>query len=152
MTALIDARGALDDAAVKARLHAELALQAARGVSYWPLFLEPSGDFVGAAGLRPKDGGELLELGFHLVAEAWGKGLATEAAIAVARFAFRELGEAALFAGHNPNNQASARVLAKLGFERTHDELYAPTGLLHPSCRLERARFEAIERARDLGK
>ena len=58
---------------------------------------------------------------------------ATEAARAVVRFAFTRLAAAALFAGHHPDNTASAGVLTKLGFCLTHTELYPPTGLHHPS-------------------
>jgi RimJ/RimL family protein N-acetyltransferase len=43
-----------------------------------------------------------------------------------------------VFAGHNPANTASRGLLARLGFRYTHDELYAPTGLRHPSYLLER--------------
>jgi RimJ/RimL family protein N-acetyltransferase len=78
-----------------------------------------------------------------LCARAWGRGLATEAGRAVARFAFDDLGATALFAGHHPDNGASRKVLLKLGFVHTHDELYPPTGLLHPSYRLERERPDA---------
>jgi RimJ/RimL family protein N-acetyltransferase len=56
----------------------------------------------------------------------------------VISYAFETIGAKALFAGHHPENAASRRVLAKLGFRHTHDELYAPTGLLHPSYLLER--------------
>ncbi len=63
----------------------------------------------------------------------WGFGYAPEAAQAVMRYAFHTLGARALFAGHGPANEASRRVLAKLGFRHTHDEFYLPTGLNHPS-------------------
>jgi hypothetical protein len=36
------------------------------------------------------------------------------------------------------DDTASRALLGKLGFRYTHDELYAPTGLLHPSYRLDR--------------
>lgn len=39
----------------------------------------------------------------------------------------------ALFAGHNPKNILSARLLKKLGFTYTHNEYYPPTELYHPS-------------------
>ncbi len=48
-------------------------------------------------------------------------------------YAFGTLGASALFAGHNPANEASRRLLIKLGFPYTHDEFYAPTGMDHPS-------------------
>ncbi len=38
-----------------------------------------------------------------------------------------------LMAGHHPKNASSQRVLEKLGFRYTHDELYPPTGLQHRS-------------------
>ena len=47
--------------------------------------------------------------------------------------AFGSLRVKGLFAGHHPANEASQRVLAKLGFRYTHDEFYQPTGLEHPS-------------------
>jgi RimJ/RimL family protein N-acetyltransferase len=57
------------------------------------------------------------------------------------RYAFHTLGVKALFAGHNPGNTASRRVLEKLGFRYTHDEYYPPTGLKHPSYILTAEEF-----------
>ena len=48
-------------------------------------------------------------------------------------YAFETLHANRLFAGHNPNNTASAGVLKRLGFIYIGDEFYAPTGLYHPS-------------------
>jgi [ribosomal protein S5]-alanine N-acetyltransferase len=41
-----------------------------------------------------------------------------------------------IFAGHHPENEGSGRLLAKLGFVYTHDELYPPTGsaILRTCC------------------
>jgi len=134
VTALIDARGVLDQGAIEERLLTEIRLQKNYGIQYWPIFLIESGAFAGCAGVRPRDLDQrVYELGFHICSDSWGKGLATEAARAVITFAFGPLGATALFAGHNPRNEASARVLSKLGFRHTHDELYPPTGLQHPS-------------------
>jgi RimJ/RimL family protein N-acetyltransferase len=109
------------------------------GIQYWPMFLLATGDHVGCCGLHPKDLPErVYELGFHLRPKFWGGGFATEAARGVIHHAFDVLGAAALFAGHNPKNDASRLVLAKLGFVHTHDEFFAPTGLEHPSYVLAR--------------
>lgn len=51
----------------------------------------------------------------------------------VIRYAFNTLRVNTLFAGHNPQNEASAKMLKKVGFNYTHDEFYEPTGLYHPS-------------------
>jgi RimJ/RimL family protein N-acetyltransferase len=121
--------GAVD---ARARLVAEIACQREHGIQYWPIFLKDGGTHVGCAGLRPRDA-STLELGFHLHPAFWGRGLAAEAARATIAFAFETLSVAALFAGHHPDNEPSRRLLAKLGFEHTHDELYPATGRMHPS-------------------
>ncbi|MGH7594733.1 MAG: GNAT family N-acetyltransferase [bacterium] len=60
-----------------------------------------------------------------------------KAARAVIKYSFDELKAKALFAGHNPKNEASRLLLEKLGFQYTHDEYYPPTGLKHPSYLLK---------------
>ena len=93
-----------------------------------------TGEFTGCCGLRPYDlEKQIFELGFHFLPNYWGKGLATEAAQTVIAYAFGPLALKGLFAGHHPENAASARVLQKLGFLYTHNVLYPPTKLLNPS-------------------
>ena len=122
---------------IEARLAREIAQQADHGVQYWPIFLLDSGEFVGCCGLRPypsaEPAGTVYELGFHLRPQFWGRGLAMEAARAVIHHAFEALQATSLFAGHHPDNAASARLLEKLGFRYDHDDFYPPTGLIHPS-------------------
>jgi ribosomal-protein-alanine N-acetyltransferase len=55
-------------------------------------------------------------LGYWLDRAAWGRGYAFEAAHAVTRFAFDDVGLSKLKAGHAHDNPASGRVLTKLGF------------------------------------
>lgn len=138
VTRWIDARGALTREDVIRRLADEIASQDADGVQYWPIFERKTHAHVGCCGLHVK-APKVYELGFHLRADQWGKGFASEAARAVITYAFDVLGAASLFAGHNPNNEASRRVLSRLGFVYTHDEPFAATGLLHPSYSLVRA-------------
>jgi RimJ/RimL family protein N-acetyltransferase len=126
--------GPFSAAQVRDRLQREIRIQREHGVQYWPIFLRASGEHVGCCGLRPY--GEdcaIREIGFHLRRAYWGSSLGAEAACAVIDYAFTELGSAGLFAGHNPANDASRRLLARLGFRYTHDEYYAPTGFHHPS-------------------
>ena len=120
--------------AVRHRLASEIACASVHGVQYWPIFQLSNGEFVGAGGLRPyKPAEHIYELGIHLLPEQWGQGLAQEAARGIIEFAFTTVGAKSLFAGHHPENAASKRLLEKLGFAFTHRELYAPTGLEHPS-------------------
>ncbi len=139
VTRFIDARGKLSPSDVRDKLAQELASQTSHNVSYFPVFLRATGDPVGCAGLRPRDlEGKIYELGFHVLWRHWGQGFATEAATAAIEFAFDELHARQLFAGHHPENRASRAVLDKLGFRRIGEELYPPTGLLHPSYELTR--------------
>lgn len=77
----------------------------------------------------------IYEIGFHLLPDYWGQGLASEAANAVIDYAYYSLKVKGMFAGHHPNNKNSARILTKLGFAHSHDEYYEPRGLQHPSYR-----------------
>ncbi len=120
------------------RLRTQLELAAVHGVQYWPVYERETGDPVGCCGLRPRDPeAGIWELGVHIRSPLWGHGYATEACREVIRFAFEGFGAAALFAGHHPDNAASRRLLARLGFRWTHDEPYPPTGRDHPSYLLE---------------
>jgi len=119
---------------VRTRLQKEIAYMRASSVQYWPIFLLEGDQHVGCAGLRPYRLEErIYELGYHLRPAFWGQGLAQEASRALIDFAFNTLGAQALFAGHHPENEASRRVLLKMGFVYTHDEPYGPSGEMHAS-------------------
>jgi RimJ/RimL family protein N-acetyltransferase len=134
VTQFIDVRGKLSGGQVNELLSKHIEFQREHGIQYWPIFLLADGEHVGCCGLRPYDPSQRIhELGVHIRSSWWRCGLAEEAATAVIKHAFDNLGTAALFAGHHPNNHASQRLLEKLGFEYTRHEYYAPTGLEHPS-------------------
>ena len=116
---------------VAARLEEEIRFQETEGMQYWPMFMLADGAFAGVCGLKPYRRAERIPiLGFHLMRSAWGQGIAGEAARAVIGHAFRALPVAALFAGHHPDHHASRRILEKLGFRHTGEQLYEPTGLM----------------------
>ena len=124
------------------RLSREIATMQSHGVQYWPIFLLLTDRHVGCCGLRPYKSEEgIYEIGVHLRRPYWGQGYAPEATRAVMEYGYNILGVKALFAGHNPANVASRRVLEKLGFRYTHDEFYPPTGLHHPSYLLTAEEF-----------
>jgi RimJ/RimL family protein N-acetyltransferase len=123
----------------RARLAKEIAQQKEYGMQYWPVFLLDRDQHVGCAGLRPYRREErVYELGVHLRRAFWRRGLGQEAARAVIGYAFGTLGADALFARHHPLNEPSRELLLKLGFVRTHEEIYPPTGLMHPSYLLRK--------------
>ena len=130
----IDARGTLSADQVREKLDKEITTEVGHNVQYWPIFLLQNNDHVGCCGLRPYDlENKVYEIGFHICPQFWRQGFALEAAHTVMQYAFTKLNACALFAGHNPANQASRLLLEKLHFRYTHDEFYPPTGLQHPS-------------------
>ena len=135
VTRYICARGYFLNEEIEARLALEIQNQQNHQLQYWPIFHKESGELIGCCGLRPHSEGG-LELGFHLRPAFWRQGYAIEAASQVIRYAFDSLKIEKLFAGHNPNNIASRRVLEKLGFHFISEEFYEPTGLYHPSYEL----------------
>ena len=139
VTRYICATGVFSPEDISARLKKEIENEKDFGVQYWPIFELSTGELVGCCGLRPYNE-TMYEIGFHLRPSFWRKEFAVEAASAAIDYAFGELHAEGLFAGHNPKNIASAKVLAKLNFRYVRDEFYAPTGLYHPSYELKRLR------------
>lgn len=134
VTRYITADGKMSKEQIQQRLQKEIDTYKSDSVQYWPVYCLDTCRNIGCCGLRPYDSeNNILELGVHIKDEYWGKGFALEACLAVIEYAFEVYGVDALFAGHNPKNSASAKMLKKLGFKYTHDEYYAPTGLYHPS-------------------
>lgn len=122
--------GPFSDDEVRVRLGRELERKQAHGFQYWPIFLLRDGEHVGCCGLRPYGTDAAIpELGFHLRPKFWGQGLAVEAARTVIRYAFDVIGAKGLAAGHHPENANSKKVMAKLGFQYTHDEFFAGLGM-----------------------
>ena len=128
---------------VRERLTQEISNLNTYGVQYWPIFLLSSDEHLGCCGLRPyRSDHRVYEIGVHIRAAHWGRGFALEATRAVMEYAFVRLAATGLFAGHNPTNEASRRLLERLGFHYTHDEFYPPTGLHHPSYIFTADEFE----------
>jgi RimJ/RimL family protein N-acetyltransferase len=97
----------------------------------FPLFLKGTGDFIGTCGLENLEikGERCVELGYRLLLEHWGKGLATEAAKALLGYGHDHLKMEMIYSIVLPQNQASLRVLARLGMEPQGEYLHA--GLWH---------------------
>lgn len=97
-----------------------------------------AGAFVGWFHLRPTvaPGETMLELGYRLRRAAWGRGLATEGSRALLRYAFEDLGEAAVDACADPRNAASIHVMEKCGMR------HAGT-FVHPRVPIEVVRYIA---------
>jgi len=87
------------------------------GFGMWLVTVEGEGEPVGLAGLVRRDVLDHPDVGYAFLERAWGRGYAQEAAAAVLRHARDDLGLATVLAIANPDNQASRRVLEKIGLK-----------------------------------
>lgn len=99
--------------------------------------LELGGRVVGKAGCW-----RLPEIGYILHPDYWGRGLANEALIAILDHVFAAHDLGAVTADVDPRNEASLRLLARLGFEETGraDRTYEVAGEVSDSVYLALAR------------
>jgi RimJ/RimL family protein N-acetyltransferase len=107
-TALAEADRVIEEdlAAMPAGQHLRLGIQAAEGEA-----------LIGTCSLFAfHEPSRRAELGYGLAPAAWGRGHMTEALSALLGFAFGPLGLNRIEADIDPGNEASARVLARLGF------------------------------------
>jgi RimJ/RimL family protein N-acetyltransferase len=82
----------------------------------WAILWRETRELIGMIGLAPSPDGRSAELGYYIARGHWGRGAATEAALAITRAGFESFGYLKLTAGYHADNPASGRVLTKLGF------------------------------------
>ena len=118
------------------------------GFGLWAFRDPADGRFAGYCGLKHTevDGNDEVELAYAVVADAWGRGLATEMAEAVLRLGFEHLGLTEVVCFTLTSNRASQRVMEKAGFTYERDILHA--GLPHVLYRLTAAGWRS---ARSMG-
>jgi RimJ/RimL family protein N-acetyltransferase len=105
--------------------------------------LKETGEYIGCCGVHPRRD---FEFGYWIGVRYWARGYATEAARRVVQFAFNTLGVERLKSRYMHDNAASGRVLAKLGFQHTHDLVeFSPVrgeDVVDHHLQLTRDRFE----------
>ena len=141
----------LGDAALAARLGGPVApgwLEHANALRYWldrvrtdegllrwalyGYFDRATGEMLGGGGFkgRPSDADGSVELGYGLAPSARGRGLATEAAVALAAWAWTQPGVARVTANTLPTENASTAVLRRAGFVRAGETTDPDEGLV----------------------
>lgn len=85
------------------------------GYGYWPAFIKGQDQFVGWFMIKKMPGSEENEIGYRLLPEFWGQGLATEGTNAIIHYAFNYLNLSGVMAVVLAENKASCRVLEKAG-------------------------------------
>lgn len=111
-----------DDVTIRLERAAEvldksMASFADRGLGQWLVFERGADALAGFAGLGAMEESGEVELLYGLHPRCWGRGLATEAARALLRLGFEELGLPRILAGADQPNLASLRVIERLGMD-----------------------------------
>ncbi|MEW1776032.1 GNAT family N-acetyltransferase [Streptomyces sp. NPDC086777] len=104
----------------------------ARGFGLFAVELRSTGELAGFTGLSvPGFLPEVLpavEVGWRLGRSHWGRGLATEAAVAAVRFGFEERGLERLVSIVQVGNDASERIVTKLGMRPVRETANPTSG------------------------
>jgi RimJ/RimL family protein N-acetyltransferase len=102
------------------------------GFGLYAAELRGDGHFIGYVGLHTPafevHFTPCVEIGWRIASHVWGRGLATEGALAVARHAFENLGLDEIVSFTVPANLRSIRVMEKIGMTRA-----AADDFEHPS-------------------
>lgn len=85
------------------------------GYGRWGVILKSTNQFTGWSGLAYLTEFDEVDIGYRFFPEFWGKGIATEAALAVIKFGFEQIGLKKIIAIALPENEGSIRVMQKTG-------------------------------------
>jgi ribosomal-protein-alanine N-acetyltransferase len=94
------------------------------GLGLWMTVERSTGSRVGFHLLNHIQGESIIQVGFALVRQAWGRGFGTEMASAVLRYGFVDLSLPRVVGMASRANIASQRVLQKIGLHRRGERAF----------------------------
>jgi RimJ/RimL family protein N-acetyltransferase len=124
---------------IATRTHDRIALDAG-ALGWWLVEDKATATFHGIAGLLKMPEGSDFELAYRFAQSAWGRGIATEAALALIEHAFVTAGLPRVVAVTFPENTPSQRVLEKVGFTADGMTTYKELRVAHFTLTAERWR------------
>jgi len=83
---------------------------------HWAVWLKERPVFIGAVNLNPVAGTSMMQIGCQLKRDYWRQGFAYELTNRILDFGINEAGLATVYGLFEKENQASRRLLEKLGF------------------------------------
>lgn len=111
------------------------------GIGRWAVIEKATGSFAGWSGLKLctteiNNHRNFYDIGYRLIRKHWGKGYATESAMAALKYGFGELGLKEIYGMADAGNAASNHVLRKIGL--TFIETFYDDGILHNWYKIKR--------------
>jgi ribosomal-protein-alanine N-acetyltransferase len=99
------------------------------GTGRWAVIEKETGDFIGWCGLKFISTeinlkSEFYDIGYRFIKKYWGKGYATESALACLNYGFENLGQKEIFAFAESNHLASKKILRKIGMTEMNEFEY----------------------------
>lgn len=108
---------------------------AEHGLGLWAVIHKREGRCIGDCGLTFQlvDGVQELEIGYHILRQYQGLGMATEAACACRDYVFNRLGKTRVISWMPPDHTASRRVAEKVGmrFEKETVNRYGRSAVVY---------------------
>lgn len=107
-----------------------------RGVGRWAIETKDTSEFVGWCGLRLysdytfNNHTNFYDIGYRLRPKFWGKGFATEASKECLNYAWNTLQLKTVYGITEQHNEASHRVLLKIGLQYIEDFHYEPENMM----------------------
>ena len=101
-----------------------------RGIGRWTAIEKSSGAFIGWSGLKLNTEQEFnnkidfYDIGYRLIPRYWGKGYATESAVAALDYGFTTLNFKTIVGMAEVENLASNKILQKIGLNYIEDFLF----------------------------
>lgn len=89
----------------------------------WAVLIKPGLEFIGWCGLKYRPEQNEIDLGYRFKRSSWGKGYATEAAVACIKYGFGKLNLPRIIGRAVPENAGSLRVLEKCGMQFIREEV-----------------------------
>jgi ribosomal-protein-alanine N-acetyltransferase len=117
-------------------------------LSMWATIYKPENKYIGRCGIYPHfdvEGKPIpgeAAFGVYLAKEYWGRGLATEAGKAFVDFGFNELSVNLIVTMIQVGNDASVRMIEKLGFELMRTEVGNYRSFYHYA--LDKTKFDSL--------
>lgn len=91
------------------------------GIGRWAIIDKKTKEFIGWSGLKYeevlRDNFSYYDLGYRLIKKYWGRGIATETAIASLKYGFNTLNLNEICAAADVNNMGSNKILQKIGMQ-----------------------------------
>ena len=112
------------------------------GFGRWSLYSKQDGQYIGFCGLRYVAKTKSVDVGYRIMHQYWGKGLATEATIASLDIGFKQYDLKQIVSRARVDNPASIKVLLKTGFKQIDSEV--EDGHLWQVFSLDRAKYLSL--------